>query len=161
MQMQKNHRLSIIQQLINQKRISTQEELLHMLEQEGFHVTQATLSRDLKHLNVARIPDKELGNVYILPEQLIRLNNKEEEKLDLPISGFISLQFSNNLAVIRTVPAFSHSIALGIDKADLYEILGTIAGNDTVLIILREGVTQQDFKNALLLKFPELESKIS
>jgi len=162
--MQKSHRISTIKQLISQHRISTQEVLLDMLIREGFNTTQATLSRDLKALEVAKIPDKEFGSVYILREQLLnhvdKTNALKNEETTHPISGFVSISFSGNMAVIHTLPAFSHTIAMHIDKANFYEVLGTIAGNDTILLILREGVTHKDVKNSLIIKFPELRPKL-
>lgn len=162
--MQKSHRISFIKQLISQHRISTQDMLLDMLINEGFSTTQATLSRDLKSLEVAKIPDKEFGSVYILREQLIKhvdkTNSNNNEDSNHLISGFVSISFSSNIAVIHSLPAFSHTIAMHIDKAKLYEVLGTVAGNDTILLILREGVTHTDVVNSLVIKFPELRPKL-
>ena len=71
-------------------------------------------------------------------------------------SGFISIEFSANLAVIKTRPGYASSLAYDIDNRDFEEILGTIAGDDTILLVIREGATRTDVKNALSLIIPNI-----
>lgn len=158
----KTQRLLTIRRIIDKEKVRNQEELLTRLMQEGYELTQATLSRDLKFLQVIKLPDKAEGYYYSLP--VYQLNNDTEannnDRQSFPLRGFKTLEFANNLGVIKTIPGYASSIASLIDSMDKYEILGTIAGDDTILLIPNEGVTHQDIMNALVVIMPELEEKL-
>jgi transcriptional regulator of arginine metabolism len=157
----KSKRLLAIRKIIASLKISTQEELLAVLADKGFSLTQATLSRDLKFLKVGKIADADKGYIYFLPEGTdLTLIKASPNKENIPANGFISLRFSNGLGVIRTKSGYASSIASQIDNNAPFEILGTIAGDDTILIIPIEDAKPQDIKNALILIMPELEGKI-
>ena len=149
-------RLVAIKRMINTYSISSQDELLEKLADLGYKFTQATLSRDLKFLKVGKIANEKGEYIYVLPEMQVL---KEDRNVDnkVPISGFRSLEFSNNFAVMRTQPGFASGIALAIDNMNAYEILGTIAGDDTILIIPREDVSKADVRNILTMVIPEIE----
>ena len=155
----KSQRLIAIKNIILTGKIGSQDELRSLLEKEGYVTTQATLSRDMKFLKIAKIPDPVLGYVYTLGDSIAR---KTEDKAidDFPMGGVESVEFSGNLAVIKTKPGFANSIASVIDSHDLYETLGTIAGDDTILIISREGVSRSDLINALALFITGIEKKV-
>ena len=150
----RNERLMEIRRLIGSLNISSQEELLRLLEKQGYEMTQATLSRDLKYLKVAKMPDNHAGYVYILPdkEQVV----EETELSRQGLSGLISLDFAQGMAILRTLPGHAGSIAYTIDGLDAYEIAGTIAGDDTILLIPRDGVSRSDLVNLLKLRMPGL-----
>ena len=157
----KTKRLLAIRKIVSTTKISTQEELLFVLAEKGFALTQATLSRDLKFLKVGKISDPEKGYIYFLPEGADVVQIKHAVNKDnFPVNGFISIKFSNNLGVIRTKSGYASSIASLIDSHAPYEILGTIAGDDTILIIPVVGVSHQDIKNAMIMIMPELEGKL-
>lgn len=149
-----------IKQAILSGRISSQDELLHIMKDQGFELTQATLSRDLKILKVAKVSDQALGYVYVIPEGANTENQRENSRINFLADGFRDLQFSGNLAVMRTMPGYASSLASVIDNSEPYEIIGTIAGDDTILIIMREGVTHSDLINSLILVMPKLEDKL-
>jgi transcriptional regulator of arginine metabolism len=149
-----------IKQIILSGRISSQDELLHIMKYQGFELTQATLSRDLKILKVAKVTDQALGYVYVIPEGMNTENQRENSRINFLSDGFRDLQFSGNMAVMRTMPGYASSLAVVIDSAAPYEIIGTIAGDDTILIIMREGVTHSDLINSLILVMPKLEDKL-
>ena len=149
-----------IKQSILHGRISSQDELLHLMKDQGFELTQATLSRDLKILKVAKVSDKTLGYVYVIPEGVNNENLKENTRINFLADGFRDLQFSGNMAVMKTMPGYASSLAAVIDNAEPYEIIGTIAGDDTIMIIMREGVTPSDLINGLILVMPTLEDKL-
>ena len=149
-----------IKQAILNGRISSQDELLHIMKDQGFELTQATLSRDLKILKVAKVSDQALGYIYVIPEGLNIENQRENSRINFLADGFRDLQFSGNLAVMRTMPGYASSLAAVIDNSEPYEIIGTIAGDDTILIIMREGVTHSDLINSLILVMPKLEDKL-
>ncbi len=156
MMKKRTERLLAIKRIISSYRISSQEELLEKLSELGFTYTQATLSRDLKFLKVAKVVDESMGYVYILPEMR---SAKEEPRteLNLPINGFLSIDFNDNFAVIKTLPGYAASIAFAIDNLKAYEILGTIAGDDTILIIPREKVLRTDLRNLLAMVIPAID----
>lgn len=153
----RTERLLAIKELITSRKISSQEELLGLLEDRGLNYTQATLSRDLKFLKVNKISDPEKGYIYKLPENQTVTNDFAES---YAAQGFISLQFANHLAVIKTIPGYASSIASLIDSSNPFEIVGTIAGDDTILIIPHDNVSESDIVNALVLIIPELKEKL-
>lgn len=149
----KTQRLLAIRRLIEKESVANQDELLSMLKQEGFEVTQATLSRDLKFLEAGKVPDKEKGYIYVLPRG--KQQNKQSRKMgNFPLNGFISIEFARDMAIVKTHPGYAQSIASAIDEMDAYEIMGTIAGDDTILLIPRDDVGKEDIRNALAWLFP-------
>jgi transcriptional regulator of arginine metabolism len=153
----RTERLLAIKKLIVNNKISSQEELLALLEQQGLHYTQATLSRDLKFLKVNKISDPEKGYIYELPDQHGGISELAES---YAAQGFSSIQFANHLGVIKTMPGYAPSLAALIDRADPFEIVGTIAGDDTILIIPQDNVTERDVINSLVLIIPELKDRL-
>jgi transcriptional regulator of arginine metabolism len=152
----RTQRLLTIRKIIEGENISNQEELLQKLDKEGFELTQATLSRDLKFLQAGKRPDKERGYVYILPgssQEAVTPQAGTQVNGAFPLNGFVSMDFAHHMAVIRTLPGYANSIAYTIDEMDAFEILGTIAGDDTILLIPREGVSREDVKNVLAVLF--------
>ena len=148
-----------IKQAILGGKLSSQDELLQIMKEQGFELTQATLSRDLKILKVAKVSDPSLGYVYVIPEGA-NTENRENSRINFLADGFRDIQFSGNLAVVKTIPGYASSLASVIDNAEPFEIIGTVAGDDTILIIMREGVTQSDLINSLILVMPSLEDKL-
>ncbi|MFW5656654.1 MAG: arginine repressor [Bacteroidota bacterium] len=152
----KTQRLLAIKDILTSHSISSQEELLQKLEEKGFRYTQATLSRDLKFLRISKVVDNKKGYIYKMPE-----SSSEKNGGIMPdkqaATGFESIEFSNNLAVIKTLPGFASSVAFRIDSAGTYEILATVAGDDTILLIPREGISRTDVINSLSLIIPEVE----
>ncbi len=150
----RNERLMEIRRLIGSRNISSQEELNKLLEKQGYSLTQATLSRDLKYLKVAKMPDDRAGYVYILPdkEQVV----EDTEFTGQGLSGLISIDFAQGMAILRTLPGHASSIAYTLDNLDAYEIAGTIAGDDTILLIPRDGVSRSDLVKLLKVRTPGL-----
>ena len=147
----RNDRLMAIRRLVSDKSISSQEELLGLLEDQGYSMTQATLSRDLKYLKVAKMPDSNKGYIYILTE-----NNGTEiaESENLPFIGFVSIAFAQGMGIVRTLPGHASSLAYALDTQDNYEIAGTISGDDTILVIPRDGVTKADLATLFKSRLP-------
>ncbi len=150
-------RLKAIRKLIKTYRIESQETLLGHLQKEGFIVTQATLSRDLKLLKVGKISDGHNGYVYSLPGDDDRQETERTYVHDF-LRGYVSIDWSLNMVVIRTYSGHSDSVALAVDNLALDDVLGSISGRDnTVFVCLREGVTGEDFMAQMKEKIPELE----
>ncbi|MCQ2239229.1 MAG: arginine repressor [Bacteroidaceae bacterium] len=137
----KNKRLDTIKLIISTKEIGSQEELRVELENEGFNLTQATLSRDLKQLKVAKAATMGGKYVYVLPNNTLykRVNTPWQDDDNSPRNvGFQSIVFSGNIAVIKTRPGYASSLAYDIDALNLEEVCGTIAGDDTIMLIMKE-----------------------
>ena len=155
----KNSRLDAIKMIISSKEIGSQDELLQELMKEGYSLTQATLSRDLKQLKVAKAASMNGNYVYVLPNNTMykRMTEQHSAGEMLMYNGFVSIDFSSNLAVIKTRPGYASRLAYDIDNHDFEEILGTIAGDDTILLVLREGYTRTSIRNALSLIIPNIQ----
>ena len=138
----------MIIELIRKNTIGSQNELAEMLKTRGIDVTQATLSRDLKALKITKVAN-DLGNyMYIIPDSnglqdSLLLKGQRSMTVNSQI-GFVSLEFSGNFAVIKTHNGYAAGLAYDIDMSHSRDILGTIAGADTVFAILREGVTHEE-----------------
>lgn len=155
----KTKRLLMIKEIISNEKISSQDELLHILRERGFEYTQATLSRDLKFLKITKIFDADKGYIYAFMDDI----NKDQRDLlkeGFPVQGFLKFDFANNLGIIKTLPGYANSIAVTIDNFKNYEIIGTIAGDDTILIIPRDSITKNDIINILVQILPELKGKL-
>ncbi len=149
-------RLKAIKRIIRSNKIASQEALLGYLQEEGFTVTQATLSRDLKLLKVGKVSQGESGYYYALPGEEERKESEKGYIQDFQ-RGYVSIEFSGNIGVVRTLTGHANSVALALDNMNMEEILGTIAGDDTVMLVLREGVTVEAFLGKFREKVPDLE----
>jgi len=138
--------------------VSSQDDLLSLLVDQAVAYTDTTFSRDLKFLKVNKISDNEKGYIYELPDQHSTPGHELAESY--AAQGFVSIKFANKLGVIRTLPGYAPSIASLIDQASPFEIIGTLAGDDTILLIPHENVSEQDIINALIIIVPELKNKI-
>ena len=147
----KNNRLEALRLIISSQQLGSQEELLGALQKEGFKLTQATLSRDLKQLKVAKAATMDGNYVYVLPNESMykRVQTPSSVREMMQIPGFMNINFSSNMAVIKTRPGYASSIAWNIDNSNIPEILGTIAGADTIFIVIKEGTPKSDIINAL------------
>lgn len=144
MRNKKRERLNLVSEILRLQVIGNQEELLEQLRIKGFAITQATLSRDLKTLKVAKTPLSNGTYKYVLPPQIKPISD-ELTSLNFTSHGAVmSLEFSGSLALVKTKPGYASAIAWDIDNRATDEVLGTIAGDDTVLIIPREGVSRED-----------------
>ena len=155
----KNNRLEALRMIISSQQLGSQEELLAALQREGFKLTQATLSRDLKQLKVAKAAYMSGNYVYVLPNETMykRVSTPLQIKEMMQVSGFISIQFSGNMGVIRTRPGYASSIAWNIDNSDIPQILGTIAGDDTIFIVIKQNSTEREVIEALNKAVPNMK----
>lgn len=155
----KNNRLDAIKMIISSKEVGSQEELLQELLKEGYSLTQATLSRDLKQLKVAKAASMNGNYVYVLPNNTMykRMTEQHSATEMLRFNGVVNLEFSGNLAVIKTRPGYASSVAYDIDNHNFEEILGTIAGDDTILLVMREGSSRTSVLDALSFIIPNVK----
>lgn len=131
----KNKRQIEILRIISEQEIETQEEILNQLSERGYTATQATVSRDIKELNLVKVNGQKkktkyaqlTGKTLTIPEQL------------LPVfaHGFVSADYANNLVIVKTLPGMAQAVASAIDSLELSDTLGTIAGDDALLMVCR------------------------
>ena len=151
------NRLKAVRNLLKSHKIESQDILLGLLLKEGYPVTQATLSRDLKELKVGKIPDGKGQYFYSLPGEEER-REMERTYIEDFLKGYISIDWSGNIVVIKTWSGHTNPVALAIDNLNFKEVLGTIAGGDNIVaVFLREGVKGEDFMKRLKENIPELE----
>ena len=148
-----SERRRAIRELIAGGTIGSQEELLQRLAAGGLSTTQATLSRDLKVLKVGKLPDGHGGYTYAFRDQLDQ-SGSDVSLQSVFMHGFRSLAFSGNLAVIHTLPGHAASVAFALDKLQVAGIVGTVAGDDTILAVLAEGVGAAAARRALQHRIP-------
>lgn len=156
----KKNRLETLRLLLANGEITRQDTLLQELDKHGYTVTQATLSRDLRTLKAAKVAGPK-GYVYVLPESPLYRRPVSQSALSefFKLGGFVSLKFSGNLAVIHTRPGFASSLAAEIDTHDLPFIVGSIAGDDTVIMVLAEDVDRTWVKEVFASFIPGLDKK--
>jgi len=125
-----------IKEIIKSKNISTQEELANALKKAGFNVTQATVSRDIKELRLIKIARKDNLYVYGLPKEQEIIHN--EERLRLMMQEFVlNIDYSENIVVMKTYPGNAHGVASLIDGSKWQGVIGTLAGDDTILLVIK------------------------
>ena len=144
-----------ISRQISNNRVSSQEDLLAHLHKEGFDVTQATLSRDLKWLRVGKIYDDVSGYYYAIPgEEQVKESMKQYTQ-DI-VRGWLSIRFSGNLGVVKTFAGHADSVAIALDNLGLTGLLGTVAGDDTIILVLAEEASGTRLVEDLGKKVPEI-----
>ena len=151
---QKTQRFATIRKIIRNELISSQEELIARLRECGVEITQSTLSRDLKYMNVAKVPHKDKGYIYVLPNTVQHDANVSSNISD----NITSLTFSGNLGILKTKSGYASAISVPIDNLDSPDILGTIAGDNTVLLILREDANRSQIIESLVRIFPMMSN---
>ena len=158
----KNSRLDAIRLILSTQEIGSQEELLNVLAQEGFKLTQATLSRDLHQLRLVKTVGLQGRYRYVLTRPHQHRHDSKQQEDVRPVTppqdngGFMSIKFSGNIAVIRTRPSYASTLAYHIDNHDFSEILGTIAGDDTVMLVIAEDATRGAVLRALRSIIPNI-----
>ena len=130
----KSRRHFAIRQILGSERVSTQEELCDALRRKGFDVTQATVSRDIRELRLIKVPTDN-GYSYAWPEAKIPMQLQRAKRVFS--DSVVGLDSSEYIIVIKTLPGAAQSVASLIDSLDNPQILGTVAGDDTILVVIR------------------------
>lgn len=125
-----------IKEIIKSQNISTQEELADALRAAGFSVTQATVSRDIKELQLLKVAQKDKTYVYALPMEPGIVHNQDRIRLMMR-ELVIEINYSENIIVIKTHPGNAHGIASLVDGLKWPGIVGTLAGDDTILLVVK------------------------
>ena len=154
----KYSRHSAIRVIIAGQRISSQDELLQQLLVLGYECTQATLSRDLKELEVTK---EVVGgeSIYLLPDS--PMHPRADVPYGIQLRGGVqSIDFSGNVAVLKTRRGYARGIAVDIDRCGLRTVLGTVAGDDTILLVIGEGYAKSDVLTELEGIIPDIMTLI-
>ncbi|MDC3414441.1 transcriptional regulator ArgR [Aquibacillus sp. 3ASR75-11] len=137
-----------IRELITNNDIETQDELVDSLKGLGYNVTQATVSRDIKELHLVKVPTHNDRYKYSLPAD--QRFNPLEKLRRLIMDAFVSIDVASHFIVLKTLPGNANAIGVLIDHLEWTEILGTICGDDTCLIICRTENDTQQIKDQFL-----------
>ena len=147
----KGRRLETILNIVRFVKVDNQETMLRLLSDRGYAVTQATLSRDFAELKIVKVPDSQGGYRYV--------PHPDDHTGRQSSSGLVSIEVSGQMAVIRTRPGYANVLAANIDDARLANGMGAVAGDDTVLVILREDADKQAFINELTTIMPDVKQR--
>ncbi len=132
----KRNRQEKMLELISRYEIDTQDELIARLRENGYDVTQATVSRDIRELKIAKMTTGKGTYRYVLPKQV---DNGSGMKLNAAlIDSIVSVDHACNIAVLKTYPGMANAVAVGIDAMNMQQILGCVAGDDTIIIVSRD-----------------------
>jgi transcriptional regulator of arginine metabolism len=147
-QVNKGQRHIKIREMISNHDIETQDDLVELLKKANFNVTQATVSRDIKELHLVKVPMNDGRYKYSLPADQ-RFNPLQKLKRTLTDS-FISIDYADHLIIMKTLPGNANAIGALIDKLDWDDLMGTICGDDTILIICRSKDVSADVSQRFL-----------
>ncbi len=137
-----------ILELIRERPVSTQDQLTQILRSEGIEVTQATISRDIRELRLLKVPGEDGHYRYSLPDD--PSGNSRVERLRRHLHDLlVGVDFSENLIVLRTLPGTANAVAVGIDRLGWPEVLGSLAGDDTVLLVVRTRELTQEIASRI------------
>ena len=146
--MSRARRMAVLAELLGQRTFASQEEIGRSLAREGIHVTQATLSRDLRSLGAGKTPDREGHTRYRLPGPSTEALDRERQLLDL--KSFVNeVRVAQNLVVVRTPAGHANGVAHAMDKAGHPGVVGTVAGDDTILVVMDDAPAARRLKRHL------------
>ncbi len=135
--MKRSERLKTIREIIADIKISSQENLMFELQKRGFNVTQATVSRDMQFLNLVKVRDSQQNEYYSLSSKYQSDPQVGLQRVKAKFAGnVISVERANNIVVIKTNPGEAQGVAAALDGANFAEILGTVAGDDTIICVI-------------------------
>lgn len=125
-----------VQEIITKEIIRTQEDLADKLHLSGFDVTQATVSRDIKEMGLIKVPNADDDYRYAVPNE-VHPTNLQDRLKRLLRETVVSINDTESLVVIRTIPGNAHALAAVLDNSNWEEVIGTVAGDDTILLVIK------------------------
>ena len=144
----KRNRQEAILRVISQYEVETQQELAQRLKEEGFEVTQATVSRDIRDMTLSKMPTGDGHQKYV------RFHNDEKhlsgKYVNVLKEGFVSIDMAQNILVVKTVSGMAMAVAAAIDAMKYPEIVGSIAGDDTIMMAVRTVEDTKSLMNQIL-----------
>ena len=144
----KNDRQSMILEIISQENIETQEQLLSRLQERGITSTQATISRDIKQMHLIKEPVGHGVYKYAVSGNRTRLNFAEKLRTIFRES-ITSIDSAQNIVVIKTMPGLANGAAAALDGMEVPYLVGSLAGDDTVLLVLRDNAAAAEFADEI------------
>lgn len=150
----KAERLNLIKRIISEELISSQEELIKRLLDYGIRATQSTLSRDFKEISISKMPHPDKGYIYILSE---KLGSEIVSNVASVGDAVLGIKFSHNIAVLATKSGYASAISVIVDSHKIKEIIGSVAGDNNIILILSEAAVHEDVTQQLLQIFPTLK----
>lgn len=147
----KSNRQTKIIELINRFPITTQEELSDHLKNEGFDVTQSTVSRDIKKLRLTKTLDSNGKYRYQLPQQ--NVSNTQNGFLNLVDTSVVSVEYAMNIVVVKTYAGMAQAVCAAFDSMNYESVVGTIAGDDTIFIVCKSEENARNYTAKLLENF--------
>ncbi len=124
-------------EIIKREKVETQEELAAALKRDGINVTQATISRDIKELGLIKVPGDNNAFRYTIPNETNFAARSHERLKRVFCDYVVGIDYSENLIVIKTYPGGAQTVASAIDQAGWSEIIGTVGGDDTILVVVK------------------------
>lgn len=134
----KSNRQKKILEIINRYQVETQDDLIDRLLVEGYSVTQATVSRDIRELQLTKVLTGKGSYRYIAPKKEDLATGMKIN--DALVDSITSVDYAHNLVVLRTFPGLAQAVAAGIDNLSLADVLGCVAGDDTIMVVTRNDV---------------------
>ncbi len=152
----KEGRQRAILRILSHNKVHNQEELLEYLKSEGIVATQATVSRDLAQMNIVKLRDESTGSSFLsVPSNYLHAIPDANKS----VSGIVSVEISGQFCVIRTNPGYANMVGVIIDAKCSGHSMGTIAGDDTLLVMLRQNIVLKDFIESIERAIPGISSK--
>ncbi len=142
--MMKNNRQAMILEIISQENIETQEQLLAKLQERGINSTQATISRDIKQMHLIKQPAGQGVYKYAVSDNRNRLNFAEKLRTIFRES-IISIDYAQNIVVIKTMPGLASAACSALDNMDLTYMVGSLAGDDTAFLLMKDTEAAETF----------------
>ncbi len=149
----KTERLNLIRRIVSEELIGSQDDLIQRLAEHGVPATQSTLSRDFKEINISKMPHPDKGYIYILSE---RLGAEVTSNTANIADAVLSIKFSHNIAVIATKSGYASAISVIIDGRKSKDIIGTVAGDNNIIVVLSEEAKHDEVLEQMQSIFPAL-----
>jgi len=147
--MSKSQRQHLLAKILEEQAVSSQAKLVELLKAEGVDVTQATLSRDLEELGAVKVRVPVGDSVYAVPDNPTERVLPVDHLRRVLGEWLVEVSVSNNIVVLRTPPGSAHVVASAVDRAGLPEIIGTVAGDDTVILVAASDTTGEEVSERL------------
>ena len=147
--MSKSQRQHLLAKILEEQAVSSQAKLVELLKGEGVDVTQATLSRDLEELGAVKVRVPVGDSVYAVPDNPTERVLPVDHLRRVLGEWLVEVSVSNNIVVLRTPPGSAHVVASAVDRAGLPEIIGTVAGDDTVILVAASDTTGEKVSERL------------
>lgn len=134
--MKKNRQMKVLE-IISKNEVETQDELIELLKAEDYYVTQATISRDIRELELIKISTARGTYKYTVPSHAEKEKNKPHHLGNAIASSVLNVDYAQNIIVVKTVPGMCGAVAIEIDRYTIPDLLGCVAGDDTIIMVMR------------------------